>query len=60
MELQVGAIGGYDFLGFSVTNWFSPRDGSALILLSNNAGTAFESKVTAICASLLRPGVFGK
>jgi hypothetical protein len=60
MERQVGSVGGYDTLGFSVTNFFSPDDGAVLILLNNDAGTVSGGEETYLRGFLLRPGLFGK
>jgi CubicO group peptidase (beta-lactamase class C family) len=60
MERQVGSLGGYDFLGFSITNFFSPDDGAVLILLNNDTGAVKGDEETYLRGSLMRPGLFGK
>lgn len=60
MERQVGSLGGYDFLGFSITNFFSPDDGAVLLLLNNDTGAVNGDEETTLRGALLRPGLFGK
>jgi CubicO group peptidase (beta-lactamase class C family) len=60
MELEVGSLGGFDTLGFSITNWFSPDDGAVLLLLNNDVGAVNGNEETNLRANLLRPGLFGK
>jgi CubicO group peptidase (beta-lactamase class C family) len=60
MERQVGSLGGYDVLGFSVTNFFSPDDGAVLILLNNDTGAVNGDEESNLRGFLLRPGLFSK
>jgi CubicO group peptidase (beta-lactamase class C family) len=60
MERQVGSLGGYDTLGFSITNFFSPDDGAVLILLNNDTDALNGDEETNLRGFLLRPGLFGK
>jgi CubicO group peptidase (beta-lactamase class C family) len=60
MEREVGSLGGYDNLGFSITDWFSPDDGAILLLLNNDVGAFGGDEETYLRAGLMRPGLFGK